>query len=164
MAFFIGTGVVLRQADRYILVQEVRHEKAGLFNLPAGTLEIDEDFIECITRETREETGADVALQHFLGVYQTVIDGGNNVVFLVFSGEVQEGAAFASDEHEVIKAFTYDEIVALNSTGTLRSPIVLKAIQDQRAGNVYPLQAVQTWHAESLSSITVEGDHGNARN
>lgn len=81
MPFFTGAGLVLRQADKYVLVQEVRHEKSGFFNLPAGTLEVGEDFIQCIQREAKEETGADVALEHFLGVYQTVIATGSNVVF-----------------------------------------------------------------------------------
>lgn len=159
MAFFIGAGIVLKQADKYVLTQEVRHEKAGFFNLPAGTLEIDEDFMQCIRREAKEETGVDVELQHFLGVYQTVIGTGSNVVFLVFAGEVADDAVFASDEHSVIKALSYDEILELDQAGKLRSQIVLKAIQDHRDGKLFPLEAVQSWHVDVLSSITVEKDH-----
>jgi len=159
MGFFTGAGLVLKQADKYVLIQEVRHEKAGFFNLPAGTLEVNEDFIQCIEREAKEETGANVELHCFLGVYQTVIASGSNVVFLVFAGETDETASFASDEHTVIKACTYDEVVALDKAGELRSPIVLKAIQDYRDGKVFPLEAVQRWHVDSLSSITVEKDH-----
>src|SRR5262245_44158388 len=110
MAFFIGAGIVLNRGEKYVLVQEVRHEKVGYYNLPAGTLEVGEDFIECILREAREETGADITLEAFLGVYQTVLDSDNNVVFLVFAGSVADGVAFQSDEHEVIQALTYDEV------------------------------------------------------
>lgn len=159
MAFFIGAGIVLKQADRYVLIREIRHEKAGFYNLPAGTLEVDEDFVQCILREAKEETGADVELQHFLGVYQTVIGSGSNVVFLVFAGEVADDAVFQSDEHTDIQAFTYDEIAALDQAGKLRSPIVLKAIEDLRSGKTLPLEAVQAWHVDALSSITVEKDH-----
>ncbi len=159
MAFFIGTGIVLTQSEKYVLIQEVRHEKAGFFNLPAGTLEVDEDFLQCIQRETKEETGADVEVEGFLGIYQTVIASGSNVVFLVFAGKVTEHALFHSDEHTVIAAHSYDEICALNKEGKLRSPIVLKAIEDHRAGRMLPLEAVQAWHVDALSSITVEKDH-----
>ena len=159
MAFFIGTGIVLKQADKYILIQEVRHEKAGFFNLPAGTLEVNEDFVQCIQREAKEETGVDIDLQNFLGVYQTVIASGSNVVFPVFSGRAADNATFASDEHTVIKSFTYDEVLELDRIGKLRSPIVLKAIEDHRAGNLLPLSAVQAWHVDALASITVEKDH-----
>lgn len=159
MAFFTGCGIVLKQQDKYILIQEVRHEKAGFYNLPAGTLEIDEDFIQCITREAKEETGADVTLEHFVGVYQTVIGTGSNVVFLVFSGSIPENTDFRSEEHEVIKALTYEEIVALDNEGKLRSPIVRKAIEDYRDGKLLPLSTVQSWHVDTLASITVEKDH-----
>ncbi len=159
MGFFIGAGIVLERDDKYVLVQEVRHEKAGFFNLPAGTLEADEDFVQCITREVSEETGVEVDLQHFLGVYQTVIASGSNVVFLVFSGKVPHGAVFSSDEHKVIEAYSYDEIREMDVTGKLRSAIVMKAIEDLRANKVLPLDSVQAWHIEALASITVEKDH-----
>ncbi|HSW98703.1 MAG TPA: NUDIX domain-containing protein [Candidatus Saccharimonadales bacterium] len=159
MAFFTGAGIVLKQRDKYVLIQEARHEKAGFFNLPAGTLEVHEGFIECVQREAKEETGAGVELQHFLGVYQTVIASGSNVVFLIFAGKVADDASFTSEEHAVIKAFTYEEVLELDREGKLRAPTVLKAIQDHRAGKLYPLEAVQAWHIDALSSITVEKDH-----
>jgi 8-oxo-dGTP pyrophosphatase MutT (NUDIX family) len=159
MGFFTGAGIVLKQGDKYVLIKEVRHEKAGFYNLPAGTVEVSEDFTQCIVREAKEETGADVTLEHFLGVYQTVISTGSNVVFVVFAGSVADDAVFQSDEHSVIQALTYEEIIALDKSGDLRSPIVLKAIQDYRAGRALPLDAVQAWHVDSLSSITVEKNH-----
>lgn len=158
MGFFIGCGIILKQNDKYVLIEEVRGAKAGLYNIPAGTLEIDEDFIACITRETFEETGANAALEGFLGVYQTVIGTGSNVVFLVFSGSVAADATFQSDEHSVIKALSYDEIVALDQQGALRAPTIIKAIDDERAGKKYPLEMVRSWHLNTLDSITVEKD------
>jgi 8-oxo-dGTP pyrophosphatase MutT (NUDIX family) len=158
MGFFIGCGIVLKQGDQYVLVKEVRGGKAGLYNLPAGTLELHEDFIECITREAKEETGADVTLEHFVGLYQTVIATGSNVVFAVFAGSVADDAIFQSDEHSVIQAFSYQEIVELNTAGKLRAPTVLKAVNDYRAGQKFPLELVQAWHTETFNSITVEKD------
>jgi 8-oxo-dGTP pyrophosphatase MutT (NUDIX family) len=156
--FFLGSGAVLTQGDKYILVQEVRHDKAGLYNLPAGTLEVHEDLLGCITREAKEEIGADVIIKHLVGIYQTVMPSGN-VLFTVFSGSVAGNAVLQSDEHEVIQALTYEEIAALHGRGKLRSPIVMKCIDDYRAGQRLPLTAVQAWHTDSLSSITVEKDH-----
>ena len=157
MAFFIGAGIVLTRNDKYVLIKEVRGEKAGFLNLPAGTLEVGESFTQCITREAKEETGVDVVLKHFLGIYQTVIASGNNVVFVIFTGSVADDAIFQSDEHTVIQALDYEEIVALDSA--LRAPTVLKAIDDYRAGRTLPLDAVQAWHTAALASITVNKDH-----
>lgn len=158
MGFFIGCGVVLKQGDKYVLIEEVRGAKAGLYNIPAGTLEIDEDFIACISREAKEETGADVAIEHFLGIYQTVIGSGSNVVFVIFSGSVAEDATFQSDEHSVIKTLSYNEVLALEEQGALRAPTVIKAIDDEREGRTYPVEVAQSWHIDHLSSITVEKD------
>jgi 8-oxo-dGTP pyrophosphatase MutT (NUDIX family) len=159
MTFFIGTGLVAVQGDKYILVQETRHDKAGLFNLPAGTLEIHEDLIQCVTREAKEETGVDVAIEHFVGIYQAVMTSENNVLFTVFASTIPDDAVFQSVEHDTIRAFAYDEVVALNEAGQLRSPIVLKAIDDYRSGQRLSLSVVQSWHVEHLGSITVEKDH-----
>ena len=159
MAFFTGCGIVLRQQDKFILIQEVRHEKAGFYNLPAGTLEIDEDFVKCITREAKEETGVEVNLDYFVGIYQTVIGTGSNVVFLVFAGSAPKDVVLHSEEHKIIKPFSYDEIVALDEAGKLRSPIVRKSIEDYRDGQRLPLATVQSWHVDSLASIAVEKDH-----
>lgn len=159
MGFFIGCGIVLMQGDKYVLVKEVRHEKAGYFNLPAGTVDIDEDLLQCITREAREETGAEVTVEHFVGMYQTVIASGSNVIFAVFAGSVAEGATLHSEEHDIIQAFSYEEVEQLDKAGQLRSPVVLQAITDYRGGQKLPLSAIKSWHVETLDSITVEKDH-----
>lgn len=159
MSFFIGAGLILTQGDKFVLIKEVRNEKADLYNLPAGTLEIGEDLIECITREAKEETGADITLECLVGIYQTVIASGSNVVFTIFAGSIASNATFHSDEHDVIEALTYEEIVALDKAGKLRAPTILKAIDDYRAGQKLPLAAVQSWHVDELTSITVEKDH-----
>lgn len=159
MPFFIGAGLILTQGDRYVLIKEVRNEKADLYNVPAGTLEVGEDLAECITREAKEETGANVTLEHFVGIYQTVIASGSNVLFNIFAGSVPSSATFHSDEHDSIEALTYEEIVELNKAGELRAPTILKAIDDYRAGQKLPLTAVQSWRIDELASITVERDH-----
>jgi len=159
MGFFIGCGVILAQGDKYILVQETRYAKKDFYNLPAGTLELNEDILACVIRETREETGADVSLEHFVGLYQTVLANDSNILFFVFAGSVDASANFRSNEHSVIEALSYEEIVAHDKAGKLRSPIVLKCISDYRAGQKFPLSAVQALYADALDSITVGGDH-----
>jgi 8-oxo-dGTP pyrophosphatase MutT (NUDIX family) len=159
MSFFIGAGLILTQGDKFVLIKEVRNEKADLYNLPAGTLEVGEDLIACITREAKEETGADVTLECLVGIYQTVIATGSNVLFTIFAGSTSSDTMLHSDEHDVIEALTYEQIVELDKAGKLRAPTILKAIDDYRAGQKLPLSAVQSWHIDELASITVTKDH-----
>jgi 8-oxo-dGTP pyrophosphatase MutT (NUDIX family) len=113
----------------------------------------------CVIRETSEETGASISLEHFVGIYQTVLANGNNILFSVFAASANSNVTFHSEEHTVVKALTYNEIVALDQAGKLRAPTVLKAITDYKDGQRLPLSAVQSWHLESLSAITVDKDH-----
>ncbi|HEY4160908.1 MAG TPA: hypothetical protein VGM08_02485 [Candidatus Saccharimonadales bacterium] len=63
MGFFIGAGIVPEQDGTYVLIQEIRHEKAGYFNLSAGTAEV----VRGIIREAAEAAGVTAEPQHFLG-------------------------------------------------------------------------------------------------
>lgn len=136
-----------------------RQQKKGLYNLPAGTLESNEDLMTCIVRETKEETGASISLEHFVGVYQTVLANDDNTLFSVFAATISQDIHFHSEEHTVVKALTYNEIVSLGEADKLRAPTVLKAINDYRSSQRLPLSSVQSWHLDNMSSITVGKDH-----
>lgn len=155
MQFYIGCGAVLRQGNKFVLVQETLLAKKGFYNLPAGTLEIDEDLQSCLIREVEEETGIAIVPDCFVGVYQCVLGNGHNIVLFIFSAEINEDAAFHSEEHVVIEALSYDEIVTYDKAGKLRSPIVLKCIEDYRNGQCYPVSTVQAWHLDDLPTIRV---------
>ena len=155
MGFFIGCGAVLAQGDKYVLVREVRGAKQGLYSLPGGTLELDEDLFECLVREVEEEVGVRIHPERLVGAYQIVLADGNNVVFFVFKASVPADARLVSKEHDVIEAFTYEEILALDKAGKLRAPTVRESIEAFCAGQHYPLEVVQAAKYEVLASITV---------
>lgn len=159
MDFYIGVGIILVQDSRCVLIEEVRNEKKGLLNVPAGTLEADEDLIGCVVRETEEETGVVVSPEYFIGVYQTILKSGENILFFVFSATVDKSITFSSEEHKVINAVTYDEIIAFDKAGKLRAPTIKQSIDDYESGQRMPLSTVKTWHLEGLASITVDKDH-----
>lgn len=62
--FFVK--VVVRQGDRFLLVQELR--RAQPWHLPAGRAEPGESLVEAALRETVEETSVPVALDGVLRV------------------------------------------------------------------------------------------------
>lgn len=152
----MGCGAVLRQGDKFILVQETLLAKKGFYNIPAGTLEIDEDLLTCLKREVEEETGVAISPESFIGVYQCVLKTGHNIVLFIFAASVDEQVVFHSEEHVVIEALSYDEIVAYDKAGKLRSPIVLKCIEDYRSGQHLPLSAIQVWHLDDLPTVRVQ--------
>jgi len=56
--------------DRVVLVRQYRYGSDGLhLELPAGTIDDDEDARTCVARELIEETGYDVQSWEFVGTY-----------------------------------------------------------------------------------------------
>ena len=68
----VVAGVVIRQAGRYLLVQENRPGTPvhGLWNWPAGRVDVGVTIEETAIREAKEETGYDVTLLRKLGIHQ----------------------------------------------------------------------------------------------
>ena len=67
----ITVAVVLKRQDKFLFVRE-RIEGRTVYNQPAGHLEKNETLIEAAKRETLEETGWEIQVTGFLGVYQYV--------------------------------------------------------------------------------------------
>lgn len=155
MQFYIGCGAILCQGDKFILVQETSLAKKGFYNLPAGTLEVAEDLQTCLIREVREETGATILPEHFVGVYQCVLSSGHNIVLFIFAATIDAAVTFHSEEHVVIKALSYEDIRLYDTANKLRSPIVLQAIEDYRSGQRFPVSTVKAWHLDDLPAIRV---------
>ena len=65
---YIVVGVVLEKDGKFLLVQEGKVD-IGEWNIPAGWLDLNEDIMAGAIRETKEETGLDVELTGFLGIY-----------------------------------------------------------------------------------------------
>jgi phosphatase NudJ len=63
-------AVVVRHGDRFLLVQERKHDEA--WYLPAGRVEPGESLLEAAARETFEESGVDVRLIGLLRIEHTV--------------------------------------------------------------------------------------------
>ena len=65
----VTVACVVADGNRFLMVEE--NIRGGLcFNQPAGHLEDDETLATAACRETLEETGWEVALDHFIGVQQ----------------------------------------------------------------------------------------------
>lgn len=58
---------LVREGDRFLLVQRRRPPFQGFWSLPGGGMELGETVEEALQREVREETGLEVTIAHFLG-------------------------------------------------------------------------------------------------
>ena len=67
----ITVACVLKRLNKFLFVRE-RIEGRTVYNQPAGHLEKNETLIEAAKRETLEETGWEIEVTGFLGIYQYV--------------------------------------------------------------------------------------------
>ncbi len=91
-----ATAVLIDDGCILLVEQQVTESLPRGWSLPGGTVEAGETLQACVIRETKEETGLDVAVDKLLYVCDRIADG-RHVVHLTFAvrrvgGELQVGA------------------------------------------------------------------------
>lgn len=135
----VTVAAVIEKEGRFLLVEE-KTDTGTYFNQPAGHWEADETIVQGVVRETLEETGYDFAPHALIGIYRWH-NRRNRLIYLrfAFSGEAVAFHEARTLDHGIIAAhwLSYDEVVLQKPRH--RSPMVLRCIDDYRAGHRFPL-------------------------
>lgn len=138
----VTVACVVARDGRYLMVEE---EVAGrlVWNQPAGHLEDGETLAAAAVRETLEETGWTVALQHLVGVHQWhSTEHGDAVVRFSFAARALSHDPDRPLDTDIRRAawLTRAEIAALGER--LRSPMILHSIDLWLGGQRLPLDTL----------------------
>ncbi len=121
----IAAAAVIKKDDKYLLVQEKAKHCYGLWNWPAGRVDVGETIEEGAIREAKEESGFDVKLIRKLDIFQNDV---NDSARHAFEAEIIGGELYIDTEEFLdVKWFTLDEILAMKNK--LRSDWVLGSIE-----------------------------------
>ena len=138
----VTVACVVPREGAFLLVEEAIRGELVL-NQPAGHLEARENLSEAAVRETLEETGWNVHLTGLVGIYQWTKPGtDSHFLRFTFAAEpVSHDPARRLDEG-IVRAvwMTRDQIAA--ERGRLRSPMVLRGVDDFLAGRRQPLDTL----------------------
>ena len=97
-------GVLLKEKNKFLLVQEKQQKVYGLWNLPAGHVDQGETLQQAAKREAEEETG----LQVRVGKEVLVTRGDNQDVEVhIFEGEII-GGKLTLDTNELLDIQWFD--------------------------------------------------------
>lgn len=138
----VTVATVVERGGRFLLVEEETRYGVKL-NQPAGHLEAGETLPDAAARETLEESGWRVRPLALIGIYRwEAADSGATFVRFSFAGDAQAHDPARQLDAGIVRAvwLTYDEITARRADH--RSPLVLRCIDDYRAGKRWPLALI----------------------
>lgn len=148
----VTVAAVIERDGRFLLVEE--HTAEGLrLNNPAGHLDPGEGPLEGVVRETLEETTHAFTPTALVGVYLSRFQRpgragqpDEDITYLRFaySGELGEALPGRALDTGIVRTLwmTPEEIRA--NAARLRSPLVLRCMEDHLSGQRYPLSLVFT--------------------
>ncbi|MFT5604577.1 MAG: 8-oxo-dGTP pyrophosphatase MutT (NUDIX family) [Paracoccaceae bacterium] len=134
----VTVATVVERDGRFLMVQE-QAEGQIVINQPAGHLDPGESLIVAAERETREETGWQVAIKGLIGA--SLFEAANGVSYYrtsFFADPIVEIEG-AELDRGIIQALWLSREELLDRKAELRSELVLATIDQYLAGHRYPL-------------------------
>ena len=138
----VTVASVVERHGTFLLVEEETRFGRKL-NQPAGHVEAGESLLEAAVREALEETAWHVQPTALVGIYRWMSERtGETFVRFSFAADATAHDAARALDTGIVGALwlSYDAMVARSNDH--RSPMVLRSIDDYRAGKRWPLALV----------------------
>ena len=135
----LTVAAVIEREGQFLCVEEhPRHNH--VINQPAGHVEKDESIQKAIRREVLEETGYAFRPEAVIGLYYFTGTNGVSYLRICFCGHIVAKPHPGPVDPEI----TATHWMNLEQLGLqkLRSPLVLKCVNDYLAGQRYPLDLI----------------------
>jgi 8-oxo-dGTP pyrophosphatase MutT (NUDIX family) len=139
----LTVAAVIEQEGKFLLVEE-RSEGKIVLNQPAGHVEENETLVEAVIRETLEESGRPFKPEAVSGIYRwRSPNNGITYLRLAFCGSHGKRDRDLALDTDIITThwLSLDELQQRDAQ--LRSPLVMRCIEDYLAGQRYPLELVE---------------------
>jgi 8-oxo-dGTP pyrophosphatase MutT (NUDIX family) len=148
------TVAAVSQVDGRFLCVEERISQKLVLNQPAGHVEVGETLVEAVIREVREETAWLFAPEALLGVYlwRNPLSNRSTLRF-AFTGSVSDHRPAQPLDRGIVctRWLTREEL--MEREPRLRSPLVLRCIDDFLTGRRLPIDAVACLDIKSAVQV-----------
>jgi ADP-ribose pyrophosphatase YjhB (NUDIX family) len=138
----ITVAAIVEENGKFLMVEETSGGKL-VYNQPAGHLDPNETLAEACVREAFEETGWHIEVTHVLGVSRYTSEHNGTLYYRTsFIAKALEHDKNAKLDDGIERAvwLSYEDLKA--EPEKLRSPLVLKNIEQYLAGECYPLSMI----------------------
>ncbi|MDX1252809.1 MAG: NUDIX hydrolase [Gammaproteobacteria bacterium] len=141
----VTVAAVIEREGRFLMVEE-ESEGRIVYNQPAGHLDEGEGLITAAIRETLEETAWRFEPSALVGLYRWRHPQGKTYLRACFSGACHGHDPSRTLDTGILRAvwLTRDELLA--NPAHLRSPLVMRCVDDYLAGKRYPLEIIGDLH------------------
>ena len=148
----LTVAAVVERAGQFLLVEE-RVGNRMVFNQPAGHVERNEPLLDAVIRETLEETAWTFHPTALVGIYLWEHpEKKSTFLRFTFCGEVSAHDPQRPLDRGIKCAVWMDRKQILARSSRLRSPMVIKCIDDYLEGRRYPLELIQQMRRETVTS------------
>jgi len=145
----VTVAAVVKRDGRFLMVEE-RIDGCLVFNQPAGLLEDGETLVDAVVREAREETAWRFTPRALVGTYlwRNPVNGRSFLRF-AFCGDVDDHRPTQPLDEGIMRSVWLSHAELAARPPRLRSPLVMRCIEDFLLGRFQPLDSVACLDLES---------------
>jgi 8-oxo-dGTP pyrophosphatase MutT (NUDIX family) len=148
----LAAAAIVQRDNRFLIVEERIHG-ALVLNQPAGHVDDGESIIDAVVRETLEETAWHFKPRALLGIYLwRNPDNGHSILRVAITGEVTSHEPHRQLDVPVVAAHWMEREALLAQSAKLRSPLVMRCIDDYLAGRRHDLSALNYLGAQPVAA------------
>lgn len=152
----LTVAAVVERDGQFLLVEE-RVSNRIVFNQPAGHVERGEQIVDAVVRETLEETAWTFHPEALVGIYYWEQPERNrSFLRFAFSGRVSDHDSTRVLDRGIERAVWMSREQLVARAPRLRSPMVLRCIDDFTAGRRFPLEIIQSLLPDLAAGASLE--------
>jgi 8-oxo-dGTP pyrophosphatase MutT (NUDIX family) len=139
----VTVAAIAEKQGRFLLVQE-RDAGNRVINQPAGHLEEGESLLAAVRREVLEETAWHFEPESIIGIYRWCHPR-SGITFLrfTFAGTLLQHDVSRNLDPDIEQVVWLNDAEIREQNDSLRSPLVLRCIEDYLAGRSWPLAILE---------------------